>query len=104
MKTKNILKLLKILSMFTNQKITDSHGGMRAMNTSVVEQLEMLGTHTYVQETIIDAYEKGFRILEIPSVWKKRNLAFLRRLNSKLMHSSHRTYTCLACGSTLFLH
>ena len=68
-----VIILSKILSMFTKQKITDSHGGMRAMNTSVVEQLEMLGTHTYVQETIIDAYEKGFRILEIPSVWKKRN-------------------------------
>ena len=33
----------------------------------------MLGTHTYVQETIIDAVAKGFRVKEIPSVWKERS-------------------------------
>jgi len=64
--------LSKILRSFTGLKITDSHGGIRAMRPEVVKHLEMLGTHTYVQETIIDAHEKGYRILEIPSVWKKR--------------------------------
>ena len=64
--------LSKILSSFTGQKITDSHGGIRAMRYSVASELEMLGVHTYVQETIIDASEKGFRIKVIPSVWKKR--------------------------------
>ena len=67
-----VIILSKILSSFTGKKITDSHGGMRAMSANVIQELEMLGTHTYVQETIIDANEKGFRILEIPSVWKKR--------------------------------
>jgi len=62
--------LSKILRSFTGLKITDSHGGVRAMRPEVVKELEMIGTHTYVQETIIDAHEKGFRILEIPSVWK----------------------------------
>ena len=64
--------LSKILSSFVGFKITDSHGGIRAMRASVVRELEMIGTHTYVQETIIDASDKGFRIKEIPSVWKKR--------------------------------
>ena len=32
----------------------------------------MLGSHTYVQETIIDAAEKGFRIVELPSAWRVR--------------------------------
>ena len=68
-----VIILAKILSSFIGKKITDSHGGMRAMRTNVVRELEMLGTHTYVQETIIDASEKGFRILEIPSIWKKRH-------------------------------
>jgi hypothetical protein len=31
-----------------------------------------LGSHTYVQETIIDAAEKGFRIVELASVWQPR--------------------------------
>ena len=67
-----VILLSKILSSFTGQKITDSHGGLRAMRSNVAKELEMLGVHTYVQETIIDASEKGFRIKEIPSVWNKR--------------------------------
>ena len=42
------------------------------MRCAVAEELEILGTHTYVQETIIDANEKGFRISEIPSVRRQR--------------------------------
>ena len=61
-----------MLRRFTKTKLTDSHGGIRAMRREVADEVEMLGTHTYVQETIIDAAEKGFRIKEIPSAWKKR--------------------------------
>ncbi len=61
-----------ILRRLTGLKLTDSHGGIRAMRPEVAEELEMLGTHTYVQETIIDAVEKGFRITELPSVWRVR--------------------------------
>jgi glycosyltransferase involved in cell wall biosynthesis len=61
-----------ILRRLTGYRLTDSHGGIRAMRVEVAEELEMLGTHTYVQETVIDAAEKGFRILEIPSTWRSR--------------------------------
>jgi glycosyltransferase involved in cell wall biosynthesis len=64
--------LTAILRRFTGLPLTDSHGGIRAMRRAVAVELEMLGTHTYVQETIIDAAEKGFRIVELPSVWKPR--------------------------------
>jgi glycosyltransferase involved in cell wall biosynthesis len=67
-----VMVLSKILRSLTKVDITDSHGGVRAMRPAVVEELEMLGTHTYVQETIIDAVEKGFRVLEITSKWGKR--------------------------------
>jgi glycosyltransferase involved in cell wall biosynthesis len=67
-----VLVLSTILSKITKQKITDSHGGIRAMKPEVVNCLELIGTHTYVQETIIDAYENGYRVLEIPSLWHKR--------------------------------
>lgn len=66
--------LARILTSFTGMKITDSHGGLRAMKAVVASELEMLGTHTYVQETLIDASDKGFRIKEIPSIWKKRKV------------------------------
>jgi len=64
--------LAAMLRRFTGLPLTDSHGGIRAMRREVAAELEMLGSHTYVQETIIDAAEKGFRITEIPSVWKPR--------------------------------
>lgn len=56
----------------TKLPITDAQAGFRAMRREVAESLEMIGTHTYVQETIIDAAKKGFRIKEVPSAWKKR--------------------------------
>ncbi|MCG8406843.1 MAG: glycosyltransferase family 2 protein [Phycisphaerales bacterium] len=74
--------LSRILRGFTNLEITDSHGGIRAMRPEVAAELEMLGTHTYVQETIIDAAEKGFRIVELPSVWRKRRAGKSRVVGS----------------------
>lgn len=61
-----------MLRRITGLPLTDSHGGIRAMRPSVVQALELLGTHTYVQETIIDAHENGFKVIEIPSRWLKR--------------------------------
>lgn len=65
--------LSKILRKFTDLPLTDSHGGIRAIKPEVIRELELVGSHTYVQETIIDAVEKGFRLTELPSRWKKRN-------------------------------
>ncbi len=64
--------LAGILRRVTGLPLTDSHGGLRAMRAEVVRHFDILGTHTYVQETIIDAHQKGFRIKEVPSVWRKR--------------------------------
>jgi len=74
--------LVRILRALTGLPLTDSHGGIRAMRPEVVKELEMLGTHTYVQETIIDAVEKGFRIKEIQSVWEKREHGSSRVVSS----------------------
>jgi len=67
-----ILVLAWILRQLTHLPLTDSHGGLRSMRSEVVREFDLLGTHTYVQESIIDAYEKGFRIIEVPSSWRKR--------------------------------
>lgn len=61
-----------ILRRLTALPLTDSHGGIRAMRPEVIRELQLVGSHTYVQETIIDAAEKGFRIVELPSAWRKR--------------------------------
>jgi glycosyltransferase involved in cell wall biosynthesis len=64
--------LVRILRALTGLPLTDSHGGLRAIRPEVIRELDVIGTHTYVQETLIDAREKGFRIKEVPSVWHKR--------------------------------
>jgi glycosyltransferase involved in cell wall biosynthesis len=64
--------LSRMLRAHTGIKLTDSHGGIRAMIPAVAADLEVLGTQTYVQETIVDAAEKGYRIVEIPSAWRPR--------------------------------
>lgn len=74
--------LVRILRGITKLPLTDSHGGLRAMRFEVARDLEMIGTFTYVQETIIDAREKGFRIVEIPSAWKKREVGSSRVVSS----------------------
>jgi len=74
--------LVRILRWLTGLKLTDSHGGLRAMRREVVQELEMVGTHTYVQETIIDAVEKGFRVKEISSIWKNREAGKSRVVSS----------------------
>jgi glycosyltransferase involved in cell wall biosynthesis len=64
--------LVHLLRRQTGLPLTDSHGGIRAMHARVARELELLGTHTYVQESIIDAVEKGYRVIEIPSAWRPR--------------------------------
>lgn len=64
--------LSAMVRFITGLEITDAQTGYRAMKREVAERLEMLGSHTYVQETIIDAAEKNFRIIEVPVKFVKR--------------------------------
>ena len=67
-----IFLLVNYLKIFADKNLTDSHGGYRAMTPKLAESLTILGSHTYVQETLVDAARKGFRIFEIPSAWDPR--------------------------------
>jgi glycosyltransferase involved in cell wall biosynthesis len=71
-----------ILRRMTGLPVTDSHGGIRAMVPEVARELQIIGSHTYVQETIVDAFEKGFRIIELPSAWRKREFGRSRAVGS----------------------
>ena len=70
------------LTFMTNQKITDSHGGFRAMRADVARNTIIFGNFTYVQEALIEAAEQSFKILEIASVWKARKYGESRVLRS----------------------
>ena len=65
--------LRNIINLFTNFKVTDSHGGIRLFKKKVAEKLNLLGDHTYVQEFLFDASENNFSLKELPSKWLKRN-------------------------------
>jgi hypothetical protein len=103
-----------MLRKMTGLPLTDSHGGLRAMRCDVARELDMLGTHTYVQETIIDAAEKGFRIKEISSVWKQREVGKSRVVSSipkyvfytlptLLLRDGQHIRTLYSCGIALVM-
>ena len=67
------VRVLSLLISLGAKKIfTDSHGGFRAMRRELCAGFSFLGTHSYVQETIIDAIARGYRVIEIPSRWNRR--------------------------------
>jgi len=103
-----------ILRRMTGLPVTDSHGGIRAMVPEVARELQIIGSHTYVQETIVDAFEKGFRIIELPSAWRKREFGRSRVVGSipkyiaytlpvLLLRSGQHIRALYAVGSLLFV-
>lgn len=58
------------LTVFTNLlaglSLTDAQTGYRVMKPEVAEDLEMIGNHTYVQETVLDASMRDYNISEVP--------------------------------------
>lgn len=77
--------LSRYLSWTTGQRFTDSHGGFRLMTRELAGRQEIFGRQTYVQESIVDAVGKGFRVVEITSAWKARKFG-----NSRVVASAFR--------------
>jgi glycosyltransferase involved in cell wall biosynthesis len=77
--------LAAYLSCMTGQRFSDSHGGLRLMTAEVAQTQKIYGTHTYVQESIVDAVSRGFRVVEIPSCWHVR-----KHGHSRVVHSTFR--------------
>jgi len=64
--------LSKYLSLMSGQRFSDSHGWLRILKREVARSQHILGSHTYVQDSIVDAVEKGWKVLELPCTWKPR--------------------------------
>ncbi len=80
-------KLLRFMINYkTKLKITDSHGGIRIMKCDVAKKLKIIGDHTYVQETIIDAVENGYKVREIASKWLQRESGESKVVRSKIRY------------------
>lgn len=61
-----------ILSWNTCYPITDGQTGFRAFARDAAMRLNILSQFTYTQETLIDAADKGFRVVEVPCSFRKR--------------------------------
>lgn len=75
--------LALFISFGAGQWFTDSHGGLRVMRQKTLQGIRFLGTHSYVQETIIDIASRGFRVREIPSRWQSRQHGVSRVVASR---------------------
>ena len=75
-----------IISFCSFQKFTDSHGGLRAMKSKIIKNISFLGTHSYVQETIISAKTQGYKVKELASNWNKRLYGESRVVHSKIKY------------------
>lgn len=52
--------------------VSDAQTGFRAFSREAALQLNILSDYTYVQETIIQAVNKGLKIVEVPIHFRKR--------------------------------
>ena len=101
-----------IISFSCLKRFTDSHGGLRVMSPSLARNFRFLGGHSYVQETIIDAVEKGLKVKEMPSKWKKRSFGQSRVVRSQIYYAKQmlipllirmKIHWFLGGGSLIFL-
>jgi glycosyltransferase involved in cell wall biosynthesis len=61
-----------ILKQNTGLEISDGQTGFRALTRDAAMRLNVLSKFTYTQETIIDAADKGLRVVEVPCTFRKR--------------------------------
>ena len=76
-----------VISFSCLRRFTDSHGGLRVMSPSLARSFRFLGGHSYVQETIIDAVERGLKVKEMPSRWSKRSFGQSRVVRSQIRYA-----------------
>jgi glycosyltransferase involved in cell wall biosynthesis len=62
----------KATNLLTGLKISDTQTGFRAFSKETALRLNIESNYTYVQETIIQAKEKGLKIVEVPIHFRKR--------------------------------
>ena len=61
-----------LMRRITGYPFTDTQTGFRAFTAELASDLFLFGKYTYTQEMLIQTVEKGFRIMEVPSYFAKR--------------------------------
>lgn len=61
-----------VLRSLTGVSVPDASSGFRAFSRELAENFNLQSDYTYTHETIIQASNKGFKIISLPVVFKKR--------------------------------
>ena len=59
-------QMSRLISLISGQKFRDVSCGFRAYNREALMRLNLFGSFTYTQETILDMVYKGLRVVEFP--------------------------------------
>lgn len=78
-------------------RITDGQTGFRAFSREAAMKLNVFSNFTYTQETILEAADKGLRVVEIPCTFRKR--ADRNRLFSSVWNYALRASSTLVIGN-----
>ena len=62
-----------VTSMLAGQSISDAQSGFRAIHRELALRLVVEAKKTYVQETLIRPIRMGYKVVEIPIKFRKRN-------------------------------
>lgn len=79
----------KITGWLAGVPVTDAQTGFRAFTKNVAVNLNISSSYTYTQEMIIRSAKKGFRIKEIPTVFRKRISGRSRLISSPLRYGAN---------------
>ncbi len=85
-----------IVGEVSGLKISDGQTGFRAFTREAAMQLNLFSHFTYTQESILEAADKRFRVVEIPCTFRKR--ADKNRLFSGVLNYASRAASTLLVG------
>ncbi|MGV8150745.1 MAG: glycosyltransferase family 2 protein [Candidatus Woesearchaeota archaeon] len=71
-----------VTSVVSGQHISDAQTGFRAMRRELLDEIIPISKKTYVQEMIIRSVKEGWRVIEVPSYFKKRHSGPSRLISS----------------------
>lgn len=61
------------VKLLSGLPLSDAQSGFRAFSREAALKINVFSSYTYVQETILEAADKGLRIIEVPVDFRKRH-------------------------------
>lgn len=83
--------MARVISFLTGQRVTDAACGFRAYSREAFLRLNLFGTFTYTQETLLDLSYKGFVIHEVPLKVRGKREHGMSHISSNLFRYAYHT-------------